>query len=127
MCELFGLEEVICHTAHALYNALSLPVIFSLDCWKHNYMTLDKKNLSSFLCFCLIGDDLESAEIEEELREYCRVDNARHLKERLGSFVDGVWHATTQLQDYIVGNEYLFSRYSSTLLVRLPISKHYFH
>ena len=119
--------EVICHTARALCNALSVPVIFSLDCWKHDYMTLDKKNLSSFLCFCLIEDDLKSAEIKEELREYCRVDNARHLKERLGSFVDGVWQATTQLQDYSLGDEGFFSSFSSSLLVRLPISKHYFH
>ena len=71
-------------------------------------------------------DDLERPEIKEELRDYCRVDNARHLKERLGSLVDGVWQATTQLQDYILGDEDLSSSFSPSLLVRLPISKHYF-
>ena len=99
---------------------------FSPDCWEYVCVTLDK-NIFSFLCFCLIGDDLESAEIKEELREYCRVDNVRHLKERLGSFVDGVWQATTQLQDYIIGDEDLSSIFSPSLLVRLPISKHSFH
>ena len=118
---------MICHTALALCNALSVPVIFSLDCWEHDYMTLDKKELLSFLCLCLIGDDLESAEIKEELREYCKVDNAHHLKERLGSFVDGVWQATTQLQDYILQNKWFFPEFPPSLLVRLPISKHYFH
>ena len=31
------------HTARALCNALSVQVIFSLDCWKHDYMTIDTK------------------------------------------------------------------------------------
>ena len=95
-----------------------------LGTWLHDFR---QKKLLSFLCFCLIGDDLKSAEVEEELRKYCRVDNARRLKERLGSFVDGVWQATTQLQSYTLWDEGFLPSDSPTLLVRLPISKHYFH